>query len=142
MVEVTKIFLDDVVHDFFGKPLFMTIGTFDGVHIGHEKLISSMIEQAKNSGGVAVVETFLPYPRMVLPTAQPKPMIFGIEKKYEIFGTHALDGLFEQKFDDQFSKISPSGFVTFLQRKFPTLCGISVGEDFKFGHGQVGDIKI
>ncbi|MDR0692992.1 MAG: hypothetical protein LBF49_00230 [Puniceicoccales bacterium] len=142
MAEVTKIFLDDVVYDFSGKPLFMTIGTFDGVHIGHKKLISSIIEQAKNSGGVAAVYTFLPYPTMVLTTAKPKPMIFGIEKKYEILGSYALDGIFEQKFDHRFSKISPYDFVIFLKRKFPTLRGISIGEDFKFGRDQVGDIKI
>ncbi|MDR1173542.1 MAG: hypothetical protein LBK24_01970 [Puniceicoccales bacterium] len=142
MAEVIKTFLDDVVYDFSGKPLFMTIGTFDGVHIGHKKLISSIIEQAKGNGGVAAVYTFLPYPTIVLTTAKPKPMIYGIEKKYEILGSYALDGIFEQKFDNQFSKISPYDFVTFLKRKFPTLRGISIGEDFKFGHNQGGDAKI
>jgi riboflavin kinase/FMN adenylyltransferase len=120
----------------------MTIGTFDGVHIGHKKLISSIIEQAKNSGGVAVVYTSLPYPTMVLTTAQPKPMIFGIEEKYEILGRNTLDGIFEQQFDDQFSKTSPYDFVTVLKGRFPTLRGISFGEDFKFGHDQFGDTKI
>ncbi|MDR2628458.1 MAG: FAD synthetase family protein [Puniceicoccales bacterium] len=137
-----RTFLDDVVYDFSGKPLFMTIGTFDGIHIGHKKLISSIIEQAQNNGGVAVVYTFLPYPSIVLTTAKPKPMIYGIEKKYEILGSYALGGIFEQKFDHQFSQISPYDFVTFLRRKFPTLRGISIGEDFKFGHNQDGDAEI
>ncbi|MDR2776712.1 MAG: hypothetical protein LBB17_01550 [Puniceicoccales bacterium] len=142
MAEVIKIFFDDVVYDFSGKPLFMTIGTFDGVHIGHKKLISSIIEQAKANDGVAAIYTFLPYPTMVLATAKPKPMIYGTEKKYEILESYALAGIFEQKFDNQFSKISPYNFVTFLKRKFPTLRGISIGEDFKFGHNQSGDVKI
>ncbi|MDR1528085.1 MAG: hypothetical protein LBS22_00645 [Puniceicoccales bacterium] len=142
MVEVLRTFLDDVVYDFSGKPLFMTVGTFDGVHIGHKRLISSIIEQARNNDGVAIVYTFLPYPTTVLTTAKPKPMIYGIEKKYEILGSYALDGIFEQKFDGQFSQISPYNFVTFLKRKFPTLSGISIGEDFKFGHNQAGDAKI
>ncbi|MDR0742116.1 MAG: hypothetical protein LBE98_01490 [Puniceicoccales bacterium] len=142
MVEVIRTFLDDVVYDFSGKPLFMTVGTFDGVHIGHKKLISSIIEQARNNGGVAIVYTFLPYPTIILTTAKPKPMIYGIEKKYEILGSYALDGIFEQKFDNQFSQISSYNFVTFLKQKFPTLRGISIGEDFKFGHNQAGDAKI
>ncbi|MDR2778857.1 MAG: adenylyltransferase/cytidyltransferase family protein [Puniceicoccales bacterium] len=142
MVEVIKTFLDDAAYDFSGKPLFMTIGTFDGVHIGHKKLISSIIEQARNNDGVAVIYTFLPYPTMVITTAKPKPMIYNVEKKYEVLGSYALDNIIEQKFDNQFSKISPYNFITFLKRKFPTLRGISIGEDFKFGRNQFGDAKI
>ncbi|MDR1890744.1 MAG: hypothetical protein LBQ23_00970 [Puniceicoccales bacterium] len=142
MVEVIKTFLDDTVYDFSGKPLFMTIGTFDGIHIGHEKLISSIIDQAKSNDGVSAVYTFLPYPALFINLAKPKPMIFNVEKKYELLESYALDSIIEQKFDDQFSKMSPYNFVTFLKRKFPTIRGISIGEDFRFGHKQMGDVKI
>jgi riboflavin kinase/FMN adenylyltransferase len=69
-------------------------------------------------------------------------MIDSLEKKYDILNSSALHNIIEQKFNEEFAQLSPYEFVKFLKKKFPTLGGITVGEDFKFGHGQAGDAKI
>jgi riboflavin kinase/FMN adenylyltransferase len=140
MPPLVKTFLDDEVHDFFGQPLVMAIGTFDGVHLGHRKLIAEAIELAKALGGCAAVFTFAPHPTSVTHPRAPKSMIYDFDKKYRILEKYELACIVEQKFDAQFAKMSPQDFLEFLHRKFPTLRAICVGENFKFGHGRSGNI--
>ncbi|MDR1433364.1 MAG: FAD synthetase family protein [Puniceicoccales bacterium] len=142
MVGVVETFFDGEVCDFTVEPLCMSIGTFDGVHLGHRKLISTAVEQAKVCNGIAAAYTFRPHPTAITHPDVPKTMIYSFEEKYKILESFSLAHIIEQKFDGQFSKLSPEDFIAFLRKKFPTLCGICVGENFKFGHNRGGNAKI
>jgi riboflavin kinase/FMN adenylyltransferase len=139
MVAIIKSFLDGAVFDFSGQSLVMAIGTFDGVHLGHRKLIGVAIDKAKEIGGVAVVYTFRPHPTSVTQSGEPKPMLCNFDEKYNIFGNYDLIAVVEQKFDEEFSQVSSYDFIEFLRRKFPTLKLACIGEDFRFGHDRLGD---
>jgi riboflavin kinase/FMN adenylyltransferase len=142
MAEVVKVFFDDVICNFSRRPLAMAIGTFDGVHIGHRKLISTTVDYAKRISGIAAVYTFRPHPTFITSLSGPKSMLRGFADKYKILNKYELDYIIEQKFDEEFSKVSSYDFVEFLRRKFPTLRIICVGEDFRFGHGRIGTTDV
>ncbi|MDR1413355.1 MAG: FAD synthetase family protein [Puniceicoccales bacterium] len=140
--DVIKVFLNNEIYDFSPKSLFMAIGTFDGVHLGHQKLIGEVIEQATGENGIAAAYTFRPHPTVITHPANPKSMICSFGEKYKKIGRYALAHIFEQQFDEKFSEITPQDFLRFLSEKFPTLRGICVGENFKFGHNRSGNARL
>jgi riboflavin kinase/FMN adenylyltransferase len=113
------------------QPIFLAIGVFDGVHLGHQRVIHHTIECAHLVAGMAAVYTFSPHPSCVVGTA--KSLIFPLEVKYERMASLGVDVVIEQRFDARFSQLSGEKFIQLLQKKIPTLRGICVGEDFKFG---------
>ncbi|MDR3144510.1 MAG: FAD synthetase family protein [Puniceicoccales bacterium] len=117
----------------------MSIGTFDGVHIGHRKLISAAIDRARESDGIAAVYTFYPHPTAVTDPQNAKSMLCSRDEKYKMLVACGVDFIVEQKFDPVFAAAEPCEFIAFLAHKFPTLRGIFVGEDFKFGRNRSGD---
>lgn len=126
-------------YNFNNKPLFMAIGTFDGVHIGHQAIMKSIIERSKAENGVSAVYTFHPHPTFVTHPQSPKPMIISRTKKYKIIKNIGIDVIIEQNFDKNFSEKSPAEFVEFLKKIFPTLSCIFVGSNFRFGHHGSGN---
>lgn len=126
-------------YNFDNKPLFMAIGTFDGVHIGHQAIMKSTIERSRLENGVSAVYTFYPHPTFITCPQSPKPMIISRIKKYEIIKNLGIDVIIEQNFDKNFSEKSPAEFVEFLVKTFPTLSCIFVGSNFRFGHHGSGN---
>ena len=126
-------------YKFNNRPLFMAIGTFDGVHIGHQAIMKSTIERSKAENGVSAVYTFYPHTTFVTHPQSPKPMIISKTKKYEIIKNIGIDVIIEQNFDKNFSEKSPVEFVEFLVKIFPTLSCIFVGSNFRFGHHGSGN---
>ena len=126
-------------YNFDNKQLFMAIGTFDGVHIGHQAIMKSTIERAKTENGVSAVYTFYPHPTFITHPQSPKPMIISRIKKYEIIKNIGIDVIIEQNFDKKFSEKSPVEFVEFLEKIFPTLSCIFIGSNFRFGHHGSGN---
>ena len=126
-------------YNFNNKPLFMAIGTFDGVHIGHQAIMKSTIERSKAENGISAVYTFYPHPTFVTHPQSPKPMIISRIKKYEIIKNIGIEVIIEQNFDKKFSEKSPAEFVEFLVKTFPTLSCIFVGSNFRFGHHGSGN---
>lgn len=130
----------DVVYDV--SPIVLAIGTFDGVHLGHQNLIQRAIHEANNLNGTCGVYTFAPHPSFVICRNTPKPMIVSLAKKYELLKQFDTNGIFVQKFDISFSQQSPEMFLNYLTKKFPTLRGICVGENFKFGKDRIGNVDV
>lgn len=128
-------------YKFNNRPLFMAIGTFDGVHIGHQAIMKSTIERSKAENGVSAVYTFYPHPTFITHPQSPKPMIISRIKKYEIIKNIGIDVIIEQNFDKKFSEKSPAEFVKFLAKTFPTLSCIFVGSNFMFGHHGSGNTE-
>ena len=117
----------------------VTIGTFDGVHMGHRKIFEELIKTAKASKLKSVVFTFEPHPRKVLTNNNSSLDLITItEEKIELFKLMSLDFLVIQKFSKNFSKIDPLDFIRdFLVDKL-NLKYLIVGHDHQFGKNRNG----
>lgn len=120
----------------------VTIGTFDGVHLGHAQIIKQLKEEAKNIGGETVIITFHPHPRSIVGDTVSVKLITTPEEKIALLNAHEIDHLVIVPFDDEFSKQSADEYVTdFLFKKFNPHTLI-IGYDHKFGNGRKGDYKL
>ena len=125
----------------FRKPV-LTIGTFDGVHKGHRKILAQLKEVAAKSGGESVLITFHPHPRTVVNTSLPSiHLINTIEERIELL-TPLIDHLVIVPFTEIFSRMTASEYVEhFLVEKFHPHTVI-IGYDHRFGKERKGDYKL
>lgn len=115
----------------------ITIGTFDGVHLGHQAILHELLSQAASREGDSVVVTFHPHPRIAL--GQQVYLLNTRDEKRAIFEASGVSHLIEIPFNLDFSKISAEGFVKLLARTInPEL--IVIGYDHGFGHNRSGDL--
>ncbi|MBN1252069.1 MAG: bifunctional riboflavin kinase/FAD synthetase [Bacteroidales bacterium] len=128
------------IDDFKAKNPVVTVGTFDGVHLGHQKIFNHVKSLADKLGGESVVFTFWPHPRMVLdPKADKVSMINSIEEKIELIEYQGIDNLIIIPFTKEFSELSYCDFIEkFLHQKIK-MKGLIVGYDHKFGHDREGN---
>ena len=90
----------------------MTIGTFDGVHFGHQKILKRLCELAKATGGESVILTFFPHPRLIIdPENQQLKMINTVEEKAKILANLGVDHLIITPFTRDFSNLSPAEYI-------------------------------
>jgi riboflavin kinase/FMN adenylyltransferase len=120
----------------------ITIGTFDGVHEGHQKIIAALKDEAIRVGGETVLITFHPHPRMVVQNTTPMQLINTQEEKIELLRKAGLDHLVIVPFTTLFSEQSAEEYIRdFLIRNFqPTT--IIIGFDHRFGKGRSGNYKL
>ncbi|HQE91796.1 MAG TPA: riboflavin biosynthesis protein RibF [Anaerolineae bacterium] len=119
-------------------PTGLTIGAFDGVHIGHQALIRRMVTESHQADMQAVVLTFDPLPRQVL--GHPKHGVLStLEERLELLEALEPDGIVVQPFDHNVASIPAADFVTWLVEKL-ALAGLWVGPDFALGHNHEGNI--
>lgn len=123
------------------KKVVATLGTFDGVHIGHQMIIKKIVDSAKESGAESLVLTFFPHPRMVLKQDHSIRLLNTLEEKKELLEELGLDNLVVQKFDYEFSQLSAEEFVKrVLVDKF-NISKIIIGYDHRFGKNRTADIS-
>lgn len=120
----------------------VTIGTFDGVHIGHQKIISRLQEVAKKSGGETVILTFFPHPRMILhPDDLNIKLISTMDEKAEKLAALGIDHLIITPFTRDFSNLTPQEYIKeILVEKIGTR-HIIIGYDHRFGKDRKGGLK-
>jgi riboflavin kinase / FMN adenylyltransferase len=125
------------------KNTVITIGTFDGVHLGHKKIIEQLISEAGRVGGETVIVTFHPHPRQVVRTRNEKvQLLTTIEERAELLARHGVDNLVIVPFNRNFSEQSPEEYVEkFLVSRFNPQVVI-IGYDHKFGKERQGDYKL
>jgi riboflavin kinase/FMN adenylyltransferase len=123
------------------KPVVLAMGCFDGVHIGHQKVISTAVEQAEARGGEAWVFTFSPHPAKIL-SPDTAPQLISVEtcrlRQFEALGVH---GAIVIPFDQTFAHTEPEQFLSGLWKKIPTLSGIVCGTDWSFGYQARGKFQ-
>jgi riboflavin kinase/FMN adenylyltransferase len=120
----------------------VTIGTFDGVHLGHQQILDQLRQEAVRIGGETVIITFHPHPRKVVATNQPIYLISTIEEKIELLDKKGIDHLVVVPFTAEFSQQRPEDYIEqFLVRKFHPHT-IIIGYDHRFGQGRKGDYKL
>jgi len=125
------------------KNAVVTIGTFDGVHLGHQKIIAQLKQEADRVGGETVIITFHPHPRkVVLPGKSEVKLITTIEERIELLRHKGVDNLVIVPFTKRFSELEPRNYVEdFLYAKFrPAI--VIIGYDHRFGKERKGDYKL
>src|SRR6188508_1039869 len=123
-------------------PLFknavITIGTFDGVHLGHQKITSALVQQAKAVGGESVIITFDPHPRKIINLAEHLQLINTLEEKIELLEEKGIDHLVVVPFTLSFSEQPADVYIkNFLIDRFHPNT-IIIGYDHHFGKQRQG----
>ena len=122
------------------KSTIATIGTFDGIHIGHQKILNSLARFAKENSLKSVVITFDPHPRKIINKKNSIELINTIEEKKEKLKTLGIDYLIVQKFDEKFSETEANKFVEILKNNI-NIKKLIVGYDHRFGKNRNADIN-
>lgn len=119
----------------------VTIGTFDGVHFGHQKIIKQLVEKAKANGGESVILTFFPHPRMIIdPENQDLKMINTINEKAEILKSLGVDHLIITPFTRDFSNQLPEDYIKNTLVNTIGTKHIIIGYDHRFGKDRSGNL--
>jgi len=113
----------------------VAIGTFDGVHRGHRRVLDAALTASRRS----TVVTFDPHPRTVL--GAPVELLATLERRLELFEEAGLDDALVLRFDEQLLTLAPEAFAETVLRAIGTEL-VAAGEGFRFGHGRAGDLAL
>lgn len=118
---------------------WITIGSFDGIHKGHQRIINKMVRGALKFSRRAVVVTFFPNPAEVLGKKEPPFYLTTPEEKDRILKKMGVDSILTLKFDRELSRMTAREFITMLHERIHFSC-LMIGYDFRLGAGREGDI--
>ena len=119
----------------------ITIGTFDGVHIGHKKILQKVVAEAKKNNLTSAVLTFFPHPRFILNQNSDLKLLNTIEEKKALLNSTGLDALIIHPFDQEFANLSPEQFVKKILVDQLKISKIIIGYDHRFGKNRAADIN-
>jgi riboflavin kinase / FMN adenylyltransferase len=118
----------------------VTIGSFDGVHKGHQKILKRLTELAKENKGESVVITFWPHPRKVLsPDTQDIKLLSSLDEKIALLNEYGVEHLLIIPFNKEFSELSPDAFIKTLLIDTIGTKKLIIGHDHRFGRDRAGD---
>ena len=124
------------------KDVVITTGTFDGVHLGHKKIIEQVVSAAKKINGESVILTFFPHPRMVLyPENNDLKLLNTIEERIELLKSSGIDHLIIHPFSMEFSRITSLDFVRDILVKKLNTKKLVIGYDHHFGKNREGSFQ-
>src|SRR5262249_5904596 len=123
-------------------PVFLAIGVFDGVHLGHQAVIGTAATHAAESGGTAVVVTFDPHPAKILRPNESPRLITATQHKIALIRNLGVSHLLVLKFDRAFANTPPDEFVRQLVAAAQPLREICVGEEWSFGKNRAGNLAL
>jgi riboflavin kinase/FMN adenylyltransferase len=118
----------------------VTIGTFDGIHIGHQKILKNLIRTANNEGKKSVLLTFFPHPRMVLQKENKILLLNTIKEKSSLLEKMGLDYLIIHPFSREFSRLTALDFVRDILVNKLNTSRLIIGYDHHFGKNREGNI--
>src|SRR5262249_28404022 len=121
-------------------PLFLAIGVFDGVHRGHQAVISTSADHARAANGTPVVVTFDPHPEKVLRPDRAPHLLTATEHKIALTRELGVGNLLIIHFDKQFAATEPEDFVAALVNYSKPLKEICVGHEWSFGKNRRGNL--
>jgi len=123
------------------KPSVLTIGNFDGVHLGHQKILADVLERAQSKDLMAAVLTFYPHPASVLrPTSAPC-LLTTLSRRLAAFETAGIQAALILRFDAELASVSAEDFAHLYLVETLRARAVMVGANFRFGHRQAGDVK-
>jgi riboflavin kinase/FMN adenylyltransferase len=118
----------------------ITLGNFDGLHLGHQELIRKVIRRAKETDARSIVVTFRPHPLKILAPEKCPPLISIYEEKIKLFEKLGIDVLVKIPFTLEFAKMTPGDFVKGILCDMLGAKEIFVGFNYRFGRGREGNI--
>jgi riboflavin kinase/FMN adenylyltransferase len=119
--------------------LVLTVGSFDGVHLGHQRVLQIVVEHAKRISGVAGVMTIKPHPREFFTSQHSPNLLTSDSKKIELMERAGIDVIFILPFNEETSALSPRAYVENILYERCRVAEIIVGHDFQFGKNAEGD---
>jgi len=123
------------------KDAVITIGTFDGVHVGHRKIIKRLVDSAKKNNLKATVLTFFPHPRMVLQQESDIKLINTIEERKQILKNTGIEEIVVYPFTKEFSRLTAQEYVQSILVKKLQAKRVIIGYDHRFGRNRTADIN-
>jgi riboflavin kinase/FMN adenylyltransferase len=123
-------------------PVFLAIGVFDGVHRGHQAVISTAARHAEEAGGTAVVVTFDPHPAKFLRPQESPRLLTATAHKIALIRELGVSHLLVLKFDRELASTAPDEFVRQLADAADPLREICVGQEWSFGKNRAGDLQL
>lgn len=124
------------------KAAVVTIGNFDGVHLGHQRILAGVLERARATDLMAAVLTFYPHPARILrPDAAPR-LLSTLPQRLTAFEAAGMDAALVLKFDAELAKVSAEDFARVYLVETLNARAVMVGGNFRFGHRQAGDVKL
>jgi riboflavin kinase/FMN adenylyltransferase len=125
-----------------GRPAVLTLGVFDGLHLGHQLIIGRVVERARQLGAVPTVVTFDPHPRAVLHPASAPPLLQTLDQKVEAFGVLGVEQAIVVRFTPEFARVRAEEFLRDVVHERLQAREVYLGRGFAFGRGREGDIDL
>ena len=122
------------------RKTILTLGTFDGVHIGHKKILNKLTQNTQNGKYESLVLTFFPHPRMVLQEHSDIKLLNTISEKIELLEKIGVENLVIHPFDETFSRLTAEEFVSSILVNRFHIQKIIIGHDHRFGRNRTADI--
>ena len=124
------------------RPTVLTLGVFDGLHLGHQLIMRTVVERARAIGAVPTVITFDPHPRAVLHPASSPPLLQTLDQKVEGFGVLGIEQTIVVRFTKEFSLVRAEDFLKDVVNERLHAKEVYLGKGFAFGHGREGNIDL
>ena len=138
-IQVSK--LDDLKKSGLSR-IVVAIGVFDGIHLGHRKIIEELLEMSEELAATPVLITFFPHPRKILYPEKPLQFLRSPDQKAEILGELGIKAIVTVPFCLEFANLEPNEFIEeFMHPHRVKLAGICVGKKWRFGARAKGDEK-
>jgi riboflavin kinase/FMN adenylyltransferase len=124
------------------RPTVLTLGVFDGLHVGHQLIMKTVVERAREAGAIPTVITFEPHPRAVLHPESAPPLLQTFDQKIEALGVLGIEQTIVIRFDQAFSEIRAEDFLREVVVDRLHAKAVFLGRGFAFGHNREGDIEL
>jgi riboflavin kinase/FMN adenylyltransferase len=120
----------------------VAIGMFDGVHLGHQRILAQTVEDAGRTQAISVAITFDHHPNNVVAPSRTPALIYSLDQRLAVIGSCGLGAAWLIHFDHTFSELSGGAFVETLAKGFGRIQSICIGSDFTFGHKRSGNVRL
>lgn len=124
------------------RPTALTLGVFDGLHLGHQLIMRTVVERARAIGAVPTVITFDPHPRALLHPESAPPLLQTFDQKIEALGVLGIEQTIVIRFDQEFSQVCAEDFLRTVIAERLHAKEVYLGCGFAFGHGREGNIEL
>ena len=122
------------------KPSVVSVGNFDGVHLGHQLVLKSMVDRARESGAQSAVVTFDPHPSHVLHSSRRTPLITPLAQKLDLLAATGIDLTLVLEFNEELRRWPAREFAERVLRDALHTIEVHEGETFRFGYGAAADV--
>jgi riboflavin kinase/FMN adenylyltransferase len=124
------------------RPTVLTLGVFDGLHLGHQLIMRTVVERARATGSVPTVLTFDPHPRAILHPESAPPLLQTFDQKIEAFGVMGIEQTIVVQFNREFAQIRAEDFLRDVVRERLHAREVYLGRGFAFGYNREGNIAL